>query len=248
MPADPFSTYSHALGAIAAAFFGIFLIRKGLRRTSNKWGATAALAVFVLSAIVLLSASALYHALPPLARARAVFLRLDHAAIFVLIAGTFTPLHAIAFRGFMRWGILAFIWACAAVGIAIKTVFFHDIPYWVGVTAYLAMGWVGALSMALLWRRDSLRRVSPLILGGLAYTAGALCEFTNQPNPWPGVINAHEVFHVAVLVGLACMWMFIRRLAGTESAHEPTHPRPSAATSPTNALPQSSSLPPMPNA
>ncbi|MEO0511564.1 MAG: hemolysin III family protein [Planctomycetota bacterium] len=215
--ADPFSTWSHLLGAVGSAICSIWLIRRGLRRKANRFGAALSLAVFAASAVLLLSASAFYHSVPHGTILRDMTRRLDHAAIFVLIAGSFTPIHAIAFRGFMRWGILAIVWTCAAVGVGIKTAFFDQIPEWLSILTYLGMGWIGALAMILLWKRDSLRQVSPLILGGLAYSAGALCEFTGHPTLWAGVIRSHEVFHVAVLVGLGSMWMFVRRLAGTET-------------------------------
>ena len=101
----------------------------------------------------------------------------------------------------------------AVVGIVVKTVFFSSVPEWLGVGAYLALGWGGAFSMLLVVRRWGLRAVSPLALGGIAYTAGALCELTNSPVLVPGVVGSHEVFHLAVLVGLGSMWLFMHRIA-----------------------------------
>ncbi|GJM20079.1 MAG: hemolysin III [Phycisphaeraceae bacterium] len=209
MPTDPFSTFSHLAGALVAVICGVALIR----RARPDAGRVIAMGVFVASAVTLLLASATFHAVPAGSAARGVTQRLDHAAIFVLIAGTFTPLHVILFRGVLRWGVLGFVWAAAVAGIVVKTVYFASVPEWAGVGAYLALGWVGALSMVLVSRRCGVRFVSPLVLGGLAYTVGALCELTGQPTIITGVVGSHEVFHVAVLVGLGCMWMFIRRIA-----------------------------------
>lgn len=207
-PADPVSTATHLAGAIAAAVLAWPTARRGVTKAAR-----VALLIFAASAITLMLASATFHALPE-GPARDLFRQLDHAAIFVLIAGTFTPLHTILFRGVLRWGVLAFIWTAAAAGVALKTVFFDDIPNGLGVGAYVAMGWVGALTMGVLLRRHSVRYVSPLVLGGLAYTVGALCELTNEPTLIEGVVGPHEVFHLAVLVGLGSMWLFIWRTTG----------------------------------
>ncbi len=229
-PADPFSTATHLAGAIIAALLAWPTARRGVTRAAR-----IALLIFAGSAVTLMLASATFHALPDGA-ARDLFRRLDHAAIFILIAGTFTPLHTILFRGLLRWGVLAFIWTAAAAGVAVKTVFFDDIPDWLGVTAYVAMGWVGALTMGVLLRRHSVRYVSPLVLGGLAYTAGALCELTNEPTLIAGALGPHEVFHLAVLVGLGSMWLFIWRttgdhfLAPTRVRRAPTHRADASAT------------------
>jgi hemolysin III len=209
-PTDPFSTLSHLAGAVGAALLARPLMRRGAFRCARR-----SLLVFAGSAVILLLASAAYHAMPE-GTGREVFRRLDHAAIFLLIAGTFTPIHTILFRGVMRWGVLAFVWTVGVVGVTLKTVFFDDIPEVLGVGSYVAMGWIGAVTMGCLLRRHDARYVSPLVLGGLAYTAGALSELTGQPTLITGVIEAHEVFHLAVLVGLGSMWLFIWRTAGEQ--------------------------------
>ncbi len=217
-PADPISTATHLAGALTAALLAWPTARRGVTTAGR-----VSLLIFALSAVALLLASATYHALPE-GTARTIFRRLDHAAIFILIAGTFTPIHTILFRGPLRWGVLAFIWTAAAAGVAVKTIFFNAIPDWLGIAAYVAMGWVGALTMVVLLKRHNARYVSPLVLGGLAYTAGALCELTNQPTLIAGVMGPHEVFHLAVLVGLGSMWLFIWR---TTEDHLPIPAAPS---------------------
>ncbi len=208
LPTDPFSAITHLLGALAFAIAGVFL----LKRADPHWRRWP-LAIFVCSAILLLLASTLFHTLPSGSDARAVAKRLDHAAIFVLIAGTFTPIHMILFKGALRWGVLAFVWTSAITGLVLKIIFFNDVPETLGVSAYLALGWVGLFSMVIITKRWGARFVSPMVLGGLAYTVGAVCEFTGQPTLISGVIQSHEVFHLAVLVGLGCHWMFIRRMS-----------------------------------
>ena len=214
---DPASSLTHLIGAVVFALCAIPMRRKakGCRVCSISIG------IFVGSAVVLLTASGIFHGLPAHSAIRDIFQRLDHAAIFGLIAGTMTPIHAILFRGLMRWGILIPIWTFAILGIIFKTVFFTSTPEWLGISIYLLMGWSGSLSMVAVWRRFGLRFVSPLILGGLAYTVGALSEFTGEPTLIPGVIGPHELFHLAVLVGLGTMWWFIYRIADGEPAPMP---------------------------
>lgn len=209
-PTDPFSAATHLLGAIACGLGAWPLLRRG----RGLPGRQLALGVFVGSAITLLLASTLFHAMPMHTVSRTVAQRLDHAAIFLLIAGTFTPIQIVLFRGRWRWGVLVFIWTSALAGVVVKSVFFRSVPEHVGIAAYLALGWTGGISIVAILVRRGLRFVFPLLLGGLAYTAGAVCEFTSLPVPWPGIIGSHEVFHVAVLVGLGSMWLFVHRIAG----------------------------------
>lgn len=208
LPAEPVAAFTHLLGALVCVGAAPSLVARG-----PTTAAKAALAVFAVSAVLLLLASGAFHSMTPDTPAREVFRRLDHAAIFVLIAGSFTPIHANLFRGALRWGVLVPIWAAALAGVALKTVFFEDIPYWVGVVVYLTMGWVGGVSIGFLIARRGFRYASPLLLGGLAYTVGAVCEFTGQPNLVPGLFESHEVFHLLVLLGLMGMWVFMHRTA-----------------------------------
>jgi channel protein (hemolysin III family) len=186
--------------------------------------------VFVVTGVTLLLASFTYHAMPGGTTARVVAQRLDHAAIFTLIAGTVTPIQTILFRGLLRWGMLAFVWTAAIAGLTLKVIYFNAVPEALGVSAYLALGWVGVISMAVIYRRSGARFVSPLVIGGLAYTAGAVCEFTGRPTLIAGVFGSHEMFHIAVLVGLGCHWMFIERLARCEAPQRKPRGRPAAAT------------------
>ncbi len=202
---EPFSALTHLAGAGAFACLAPFLM---LRGRGNPWR-VASLALFAASTVVLLSLSGTYHLLSPGTGGRAVLQRLDHAAIFVLIAGTFTPLHCILFRGAWRWATLAALWASAAAGVALKSVFFGDTPEWLGVLFYLVMGWLGAASGAELWRRHGARFVRPLLLGGVAYTAGAALELLRWPVALAGVVGPHELFHVLVLAGAAFHWRFV---------------------------------------
>ncbi len=206
---DPAGSLTHLIGAVVFLILGIGLVRRTFW-SRPRW---ISLAVFVSSAVLLLTASGLFHAMPADTPVRSVFKRIDHAAIFILIAGTFTPIHVILFKGPLRWGVLIPIWLAAFVGISLKMAYFESTPEWLGITIYLVMGWAGSITMVAAWKMFNLRFVSPLVLGGFAYTVGALCEFTGEPTLIKGVIGSHEMFHLAVLVGLGLMWGFIARVA-----------------------------------
>ncbi len=211
---EPVSSLSHLLGAGVYAVLSIFLLWRG----RGSWSRLAFLGVFVFACVFLLSMSGVYHLLAPGGSGRAVLGRLDHAAIFVLIAGTFTPAHGILFRGWGRWGPLLLIWAMAATGITLKSIFFTRCPEWLGLLLYLSMGWLGAVSGVVIWRCYGHWLVRPLIWGALAYTAGAVLEFLRWPVLIPGVVGPHELFHVAVLLGISWHWEFVRRFASGKVA------------------------------
>ncbi len=207
---EPFSSLSHLGGALIFAWLGASLVREG----RGSAGRIASLAVFAFSCVLLLSLSAVYHLLEPGGTPRYVLHRLDHAAIFLLIAGSFTPVHAILFRGFWRWGMLAIVWTMAVTALTLKTVYFDSMPEWLGLLLYLGLGWFGLLSAIGLARRFGLRFMRPLVWGALAYTCGALVDFLDWPDPFPQVLGAHELFHLAVLAGISFHWKFILGIAG----------------------------------
>ena len=207
--ADPFSSLSHLLALPVLLVLGYRLLRRG----AGDFGRVTALTVFVFTSVLLLAMSGVFHLLPPGSDGRYVMQQLDHAAIFLLIAGTFTPVHGIAFRGFWRWGMLSFIWIFAATAISLKMIFFDDVPEWLGLSIYLAMGWVGLLSGFLLWRCCGSTCVRPLVLGALAYTLGAVLDFVPIPEIIPGILGRHELFHVAILAGIGWHWRLIWGIA-----------------------------------
>jgi channel protein (hemolysin III family) len=206
---EPFSSLTHLGGALTFAILGAFLIARG--RGSGR--RMAALAVFAVSSVLLLSLSGVYHLLEPGSTARGVLMRLDHAAIFVLIAGSFTPVHVILLRARWHGHLLGWIWGAAIAGLVLKTVYFSSMPAILGLSMYLGLGWLGTISTLALVRRHGLRFVLPLLWGALAYTLGALVDHFHWPTPLAGVIGPHEVFHLAVLAGIAFHWVFIRRIA-----------------------------------
>jgi channel protein (hemolysin III family) len=215
---EPVSVVSHLLGAVIFSILGYRLIRCG----RDDWRRRAFLAVYAASCVLLMTMSGVYHMMVAGGTARMIMARLDHSAIFVLIAGTFTPVHGILFRGWGRWGPLALIWTAAIAGIFLKMMYFDNWPEWLGVSLYLLLGWVGALSGTAIALRYGFAFVTPLLWGGIAYSVGALLEFARWPILFPGVVHSHELFHLAVLIGAFYHWSFVSRIApwpmcGTET-------------------------------
>jgi channel protein (hemolysin III family) len=206
---EPVSCWTHLLAAPVFAVLGYYLVRRG----RGHWGRTISLAVMAFSSVFLLSMSAVYHLLGP-GTARDVMRHLDIAAIFVLIAGTVTPAHAILFRGFNRWAPLLLVWSVAATGISLRTIFSDRLMSGLGTALFLVMGWGGLISCIVLWRRYDYSFVKLLLWGGMAYTAGVVIIGLNWPTVIPGVVTPHELWHVAVIVGLSMHWKFTFQFAG----------------------------------
>jgi channel protein (hemolysin III family) len=209
---EPFSALSHLLGAGVFFVLGCLLLWRGRHNPRN----LIYLGIYAFSVVLLLSISGVYHMLPRDGTAHLVLVRLDHGAIFLLIAGSFTPAHGILMHGWQRWGPLLVIWTAAIAGITLKTVFFDDLAEWIGLSLYLTMGWLGAYSGVLLARRFGFNFVKPLLIGGIAYSIGALIDFLQWLIVIPGVIHPHELFHVAVLMGAFWHWLFVWQIAPGE--------------------------------
>ena len=206
---DPVSALSHLVGAAAFVVLGCMLLRRG----RGDAGRMAFLGVYAVACVFLLLMSGLYHMTKPGSTLHTVMLRLDHGAIFVLIAGTFTPIHGLLFRGALRWAPLVLIWIAAAAGVVLKAAFFDQMAEWLGLAFYITLGWLGAVSGFLLWRRYGFAFIRPLLLGGIAYSVGAVADFLRRPVFIPGVFQSHELFHVAVLVGALLHWRFTWQFA-----------------------------------
>lgn len=208
---EPFSAMSHLTGALVFLALGVLLLRRGRGDRLR----LVFLGVYVLSGVFLFAMSGVYHMMTP-GLGREVMQRLDHGAIFVLIAGSYTPAHGILFSGWLRWGPLALVWAAAITGITLKTIFFTSLSHWIGLSFYLALGWLGVISAIFIVRRYGYGLLKPLAAGGLAYSIGGLVDLHGWLVLIPGVIHPHEVFHLAVLTGAFCHWVFVWCIATGE--------------------------------
>jgi channel protein (hemolysin III family) len=209
---DPVSALTHLLAAPVFLVLSYFLLRRGRGNTAR----LIFLGIFAFASVFLLSMSGVYHMMESGGNARLVMERLDHSAIFVLIAGTFTPVHGILFRGWARWGPLLLIWTCAITGITLKTIFFDNLDEGLGLSFFLGLGWIGILSAAVLWQHYGFHFVRLLLLGAALYTVGSVLEYFNWPVLIPGVIGPHEMFHLAVLAALSCHWAWVFGFASGE--------------------------------
>lgn len=170
--------------------------------------ARLAAAVFACSVAACFGASALYHRVTWKPRARLWMRRIDHAGVYLLIAGTYTPVSLLALQGAWRPVVLIIVWAGAAAAILLKFVWVAA-PKWLAATIGLALGWVAVAALPQLAGRLHPAAVILLVAGGLAYTAGAIVYARRRPDPAPAVFGYHELFHALTIVGVACQYVAI---------------------------------------
>ena len=159
----------------------------------------AGVAVYLVGASVLFGTSAVYHRGTWSDRVGGVLRRLDHANIFLFIAGTYTPLALMLLEGRDRVTLLALIWAVAAAGIAFKMVWMTA-PRWLYTLLYLVMGWAAVGWLPQFWAAGGPLIVALIAFGGLVYTGGAVVYALKRPNPFPTWFGFHEIFHACTIV------------------------------------------------
>jgi hemolysin III len=229
---EPTNTWTHFAGMLASIPATAVLLRLCRGDRVKFWG----MLIYGISLILCYGCSALFHATPDVESE--LFIILDHLAIFILIAGTVTPIAMILLRGWARFALLAAIWGMAAIGIIMRLCF--DTPLAIRTGLYLAMGWIGCSLYFQLVHRLSHAKVVSLWLGGVFYSVGALINltWTKFPPELSLLVGPHEVFHVFVLAGSACHYYFMiavmipyRRLpAFTKDAGPPAHAATAALT------------------
>jgi hemolysin III len=162
----------------------------------------SALLTFGLSLVCLYTVSSLYHSVPWSQIWKQRFQRIDHSMIYVLIAGTYTPIAAIVLDGWLRWAALGTVWGIAAAGTALKT-FSPRLGHRFSVSLQILQGWLAVPLLVPLSQRLPWSALSLLLLGGLLYSVGVVVYATRRPRLWPHVFSYHEVFHVFVVAGSA---------------------------------------------
>jgi hemolysin III len=193
----------HATGFVVACVVGAFFVSAtgdGLRLVGA--------AVFAGSAAVMLGASTLYHRITWSERARPRMRRVDHAGIYILIAGTYTPVGLLSLHGDLQTIVLAIVWAGAGAAILTKVCWVGS-PKWLSAVFGIALGWVGVAAMPQVAHTAGIGAVVLLAAGGIAYTVGAIVYALRRPDPVPAVFGYHEVFHALTLVALACQYVAI---------------------------------------
>jgi hemolysin III len=174
--------------------------------------ATTAATIYAVALAGLLGTSALYHRITWPPRARAWVRRLDHAMIFVLIAGTYTPFALLVLDGTLGDVVLLGVWSGAAAGI-VFTLVWVDAPKWLTAGAYVALGWFSIIAVPEITQQAGAGALALLATGGVAYTAGAVVYARRRPDPRPATFGYHEIFHVLVVVAAAAHFTAVAAFA-----------------------------------
>lgn len=196
---EAFNAISHTVAAVIGLTGMILLIV--FSALQEKWLHVFSFSLYGFSVFISMTMSSILHFFIWFKKYFRVFGILDHSAIYLLIAGTYTPFCLIVVKGVLGWSVFGIIWALAAVNIALKAVFFTKMPLWLSMAGYLAMGW---LSLLLIYRVAFLlgiKAVLLMLIGGLFYTIGAMIFIKEKPNPFPGHFGNHEIWHVLVMLG-----------------------------------------------
>ena len=170
--------------------------------------ASVAAAIYAASVSALFGVSALYHRVTWTTPARRRMRRLDHSMIFLLIAGTYTPVGLLVLEGTLATVVLAVVWGGAMAGIVLELAW-TNAPRWLGGAVYLALGWVAVVAMPQLFGRLGVAGGLLIVAGGLLYTAGAAIYGLRRPDPVPAVFGYHEVFHLLVIAGVTTHFLAI---------------------------------------
>lgn len=206
---ERFNTLSHLVGACLAVLGTALLVTQASVQ-GDPWKIVG-LAIYGASLITLFSASALHHGLDRGERVNDVLRTLDYTSVFLLIAGTVTPLVLVLYRNPYGWAVLGTVWAIAVAGIVVRSVW-RALPKAVTNTLYIALGW---MPVALVGSGASLTvgALALMAAGGLVYSVGFVIFVVERPNPWPGIFGFHELWHLLVMIAaalhFALMWFYV---------------------------------------
>ena len=205
---EPGSAITHFIAMMMAVFAAVpLLIKAGIQSGQEN---LLAMAIFMGSMILLYGASATYHSVDLTGRSLRIFRKLDHMMIFVLIAGSYTPVCLIVLGGKLGYTLLALVWGIAAVGMLVKA-FWITCPKWFSSIIYIAMGWVCVLVFGPLLNTLSTPAFLWLLAGGIIYTVGGVIYALKLPifNSKHKSFGSHEVFHLFVMGGSICQFIFM---------------------------------------
>lgn len=206
----PWSAVTHGVGAALALAGTAVLIVKTALTGGGPWKIVS-FAIYGASMICLYLASTLYHCVNAPVGGRIALRKFDHASIYFLIAGTYTPICLTALRGPWGWSVFGVVWALTIAGL-VMTFVWIDCPRQLTAGIYLAMGWMSVIAIRPLWNAIGWRGMFWLALGGVLYTVGGL----SYALKWPGRDNprfgCHEIFHVFIVLGSAAHFMLMYRV------------------------------------
>jgi len=201
---EPVNGLAHLFAAVVALFGSVYLIAVG-------WGypvKVASLLVYGISLVLLFSASAIYHLVKAEPKTMVRLRKFDHSAIYLLIAGTYTPICLNMLTGFWKFGLLGIIWGLALVGIGVK-IFIIRAPRWFTAAVYVMMGWLSILGVSELIARLPGAALGWLLTGGIIYTLGAVIYSTKLFNFFPDRFGFHEIWHIFVILGALAHYIVI---------------------------------------
>jgi hemolysin III len=201
---DPVASLSHLAAAAAVPGASYLLIKKGRGDTLRSFS----LYVFSAALLIMFTMSGIYHGLNP-GHWRELFRRLDYASIWLVVAGSATPVHFLLLKGHWRWSLTALFWGLALICLVLIEVYFTSLPYWSIVCAYTGVGMVGVITFVHIAADYGLSETTLLFGGGVAYAVGALIDYLEMPTLMNGVFGPHELFHLFVIAGAAMHWAFI---------------------------------------
>lgn len=204
---EPVSGFTHLFGAFVS-FVGLFILLYSGVQSKNLWR-TYTFLIFGISLILLYSASSIYHLVVASPKAIKVLQRIDHSMIYILIAGSYTPICLISLRNKMGIPLFIAIWSLAFVGILIKN-FWFNAPRWLSTGFYILMGWLVVIAIYPLSSALPLAALVWLVAGGVMYTIGGLIYALKWPKITNKYFGFHEIFHLFVLAGSFChYWMIL---------------------------------------
>ncbi len=201
---ETFSFYSHLAGAIAAAA-GLVAM---LVFTWGRWVLLVVVLVYGLAITALFSFSATYHALKRGEGETTIWRKLDHIAIFIMIAGSYTPLVYIYLDGAWRIFMIVIPWVIVAIGVVYKLFWIHA-PRILSPVLYLGTGWLALAPMRELWLSMPRMAFWGVVAGGVSYSIGAVIYALKRPNPAPGIFGFHDIFHIWILIGAALQFAVV---------------------------------------
>lgn len=201
---EPWSAFTHFLGFVAAIVGLVFLVVY----TAHDVPRLVTMIIYGVSLILLFLASASYHFFDLGEDGNNFLRRLDHAAIFLLIAGTYVPSMVHLLDGTWRIAMLSVVGLCAVLGVLFKLVFYNTAKN-AGTAMYVGMGWLVVIPAHKIWPVIPSTSLAWLVAGGLAYTIGAVVYAKEWPDPWPDTFGHHEVWHLFVLAGATFHYFFV---------------------------------------
>ena len=207
---DPGSAITHFIGMVAAMAAAAPLLLKASREAGRTQ--LIALSIFIVSMIMLYAASTIYHTLDISPKVNKMLRKMDHMMIFILIAGTYTPICMVVLGDKTGWGMLALVWGIALAGIIIKACWIYC-PKWFSSVLYIAMGWVCVLAFSKIVKALPPAAFGWLLAGGIIYTVGGVIYALKLPifNTRHKNFGSHEIFHLFVMGGSLCHYILMYR-------------------------------------